>query len=161
MTAEWHERGRQIHRPRGIGGRIADLLGVEVQVEEHLVHVGMRKEREVIVNLLDAAMQRFAVGVVDRRVAQAGDAAYDTSHDYSVGITKIPRYGLGCWPDVKGAAGQTPVVSGNGGKGLYPWVDFTTRTWGIVGVQDERGAQVAVPASLVVEVEARTAVARP
>ncbi len=25
---------------------------------------------------------------------------YDTSHDYSVGITGIPRYGLGCWPDV-------------------------------------------------------------
>ena len=87
-------------------------------------------------------------------------AAYDTSHDYSVGITKIPRYGLGCWPDVVDGSGQTLVVSGNGGKGLYPWVDFTTRTWGIVGVQDERGAQLAVPASQVVEVEARTAVAR-
>jgi CubicO group peptidase (beta-lactamase class C family) len=87
-------------------------------------------------------------------------AAYDTSHDYSVGITKIPRYGLGCWPDVVDASGRTLVVSGNGGKGLYPWVDFTTRTWGIVGVQDERGAQFAVPASQVVEVEARTAVAR-
>ena len=46
-------------------------------------------------------------------------------------------------------------MSGNGGKGFYPWVDFTTRTWGIVGVQDERGAQVAVPASQMVEVEAR------
>ena len=55
---------------------------------------------------------------------------------------------------------KTTVVSGNGGKGLYPWVDFTTRTWGIVGVQDERGAQFAVPASQKVEVEARTAVAR-
>ena len=55
---------------------------------------------------------------------------------------------------------QTEVVSGNGGKGLYPWVDFTTHTWGIVGVQDERGAQFAVPASQKVEVEARTAVAR-
>ena len=86
--------------------------------------------------------------------------AYDTSHDYSVGITKIPRYGLGCWPDVVDASGRTLVVSGNGGQGLYPWVDFTTRTWGIVGVQDERGAQVAVPASQVVEVEARTAVSR-
>jgi len=51
-------------------------------------------------------------------------------------------------------------VSGNGGKGLYPWVDFATQTWGIVGVQDERGAQYAVPASQKVEVEARTAVAR-
>ena len=88
-------------------------------------------------------------------------AAYDTSHDYSVGITQIPRYGLGCWPDVEDAVRDRPtVVSGNGGKGLYPWVDFTTRTWGIVGVQDERGAQFAVPASQEVEVEARTAVAR-
>jgi CubicO group peptidase (beta-lactamase class C family) len=85
---------------------------------------------------------------------------YDTSHDYSVGITGIPRYGLGCWPDVVNASTTTEVVSGNGGKGFYPWVDFATHTWGIVGVQDERGAQVAVPASQNVEVEARTAVAR-
>ncbi|HXY91342.1 MAG TPA: serine hydrolase domain-containing protein [Acidimicrobiia bacterium] len=87
-------------------------------------------------------------------------AGYDTSQDYSVGITKIPRYGLGCWIDVQEPSGATAVVSGNGGEGFYPWVDYTTQTWGIVGVQDERGAQVAVPASQVVEVEARTAVAR-
>jgi CubicO group peptidase (beta-lactamase class C family) len=87
-------------------------------------------------------------------------SAYDTSHDYSVGITQIPRYGLGCWPDVQDQSGNTVVVSGNGGEGFYPWVDFTTRTWGIVGVQDGRGAQFAVPASQKVEVEARTAVAR-
>jgi CubicO group peptidase (beta-lactamase class C family) len=85
---------------------------------------------------------------------------YDTSHDYSVGITGIPRYGIGCWPDVVDQSAKTEVVSGNGGKGLYPWVDFTTQTWGVVGVQDERGAQFAVPASQKVEVEARTAVAR-
>jgi hypothetical protein len=60
---------------------------------------------------------------------------------------------------VVGADGATQVVSGNGGKGWYPWIDFTTRTWGIVGVQDERGAQFAVPASQAVEVAARTAVA--
>jgi CubicO group peptidase (beta-lactamase class C family) len=83
---------------------------------------------------------------------------YDTTHDYSVGITGIPRYGLGCWADVVGPDGATTVVSGNGGKGFYPWIDFTTNTWGIVGVQDERGAQFAVPASQVVEVAARTAV---
>jgi len=87
-------------------------------------------------------------------------ASYDTSHDYSVGITGIPRYGLGCWIDVLDPAGKTAVVSGNGGKGFYPWIDFTTHTWGIVGVQDERGAQLAVPASQTVEVEARTATAR-
>jgi CubicO group peptidase (beta-lactamase class C family) len=85
-------------------------------------------------------------------------SAYDTSHDYSVGITGIPRYGFGCWPDVQDPAGKTAVVSGNGGEGFYPWVDFTTRTWGIVGVQDGRGAEVAVPASQEVEVAARTAV---
>jgi serine-type D-Ala-D-Ala carboxypeptidase len=87
-------------------------------------------------------------------------ADYDTSHDYSVGITRIPRYGLGCWLDVQDGSDTAAVVSGNGGKGLYPWVDFTTHTWGIVGVQDERGAQVAVPASQMVEIEARSAVAR-
>jgi CubicO group peptidase (beta-lactamase class C family) len=87
-------------------------------------------------------------------------SAYDTSRDYSVGITQIPRYGLGCWPDVQDRSAATVVVSGNGGEGFYPWVDFTTRTWGIVGVQDARGAQFAVPASQKVEIEARTAVAR-
>jgi CubicO group peptidase (beta-lactamase class C family) len=85
-------------------------------------------------------------------------ATYDTTHDYSVGITGIPRYGLGCWPDVVASDGATEVVSGNGGKGLYPWIDFTSRTWGVVGVQDDRGADVAVPASQQVEVAARTAV---
>lgn len=86
--------------------------------------------------------------------------AYDVSGDFSVGITKIPRYGLGCWPDVVNRFTVTSVVSGNGGMGLYPWVDFTTDTWGIIGVQDERGAQLAVPASQKVEIEAREAVAR-
>lgn len=85
-------------------------------------------------------------------------ASYDTAHDYSVGITGIPRYGLGCWPDVVGVDGATEVVSGNGGKGFYPWIDLTSRTWGIVGVQDDRGADVAVPASQRVEVAARAAV---
>ena len=87
-------------------------------------------------------------------------SAYDTTKDFSVGITKIPRYGLGSWPDVVNEFGATVVVSGNGGMGLYPWVDFATKTWGIIGVQDERGAQVAVPASQKVEVEARTALSR-
>lgn len=85
--------------------------------------------------------------------------AYDTSHDYSVGITRIPRYALGAWPDVVDGTGRTLVASGNGGKGLYPWIDFTTRTWGVVGVQDDRGAEVAVPASQEVEVTARAALA--
>lgn len=80
---------------------------------------------------------------------------YDVLRDFSVGITRIPRYALGCWPDALNAFSGTEVVSGNGGMGLYPWVDFRTRTWGIVGVQDERGAQVAVPASQKVQLAAR------
>ncbi len=85
-------------------------------------------------------------------------ADYDTSHDYSVGITRIPRYALGAWVDVETAPSDTAVVSGNGGMGFYPWVDYPTRTWGVVGVQDSRGAEVAVPASQAVAVEARRAV---
>jgi CubicO group peptidase (beta-lactamase class C family) len=85
-------------------------------------------------------------------------ASYDATHDYSVGITGIPRYGFGCWPDVVAGDGATDVVSGNGGKGLYPWIDLVSRTWGVVGVQDERGAQYAVPASQRVEVAARAVV---
>ena len=86
-------------------------------------------------------------------------ANHDTNHDYSVGITGIPRYALGAWVDVEAAPSQTTVVSGNGGMGFYPWVDYPTGTWGIVGVQDERGAEVAVPASQDVSVEARRAIA--
>ena len=82
---------------------------------------------------------------------------HDTSRDFAVGITRIPRYGLGCWPDVVDFVGGTEVVSGNGGMGFYPWVDTGTRTWGIVGVQDGRGAQVAVPASQEVQRVARSA----
>lgn len=98
-------------------------------------------------------------GSIDELVSEQ-TRSYDTSRDFSVGITKIPRYGLGCWPDVVNTFSATTVVSGNGGMGLYPWVDFSTNTWGIVGVQDERGAQLAVPASQKVEVEARLAAAR-
>jgi len=35
-----------------------------------------------------------------------------------VGITRIARYGLGCWPDVQDAGGRTIVVSDNGGDGF-------------------------------------------
>jgi CubicO group peptidase (beta-lactamase class C family) len=87
-------------------------------------------------------------------------SAYDTTKDFSVGITKIPRYGLGSWPDVVNEFGGTVVVSGNGGMGFYPWVDYETKTWGIIGVQDARGAQVAVPASQKVAVEARNVLSR-
>jgi CubicO group peptidase (beta-lactamase class C family) len=129
-------------------------FGLEVTVADYgkfldmILHDGVSNGTRVLSS--DAVTQ-----IVSNQVSR-----YDTSGDYSVGITGIPRYGLGCWPDVQDRSGKTVVISGNGGKGFYPWVDFTTRTWGIVGVQDERGAQFAVPASQTVEVEARAAVAR-
>jgi CubicO group peptidase (beta-lactamase class C family) len=129
-------------------------FGVQVTVDDYGKFVAMILH-DGVANGMRVLSSEAIRQIVSNQVAE-----YDTSHDYSVGITKIPRYGLGCWPDVVDAGGRTIVISGNGGKGLYPWVDFSTRTWGIVGVQDERGAQLAVPASQVVEVEARTAVAR-
>jgi CubicO group peptidase (beta-lactamase class C family) len=72
---------------------------------------------------------------------------YETAGDEAVGITGIPRYALGAWPDEVDAAGATVVVSGNGGRGFYPWLDRTAGTYGVVGVQDDRGATRAVPAS--------------
>ncbi|CAM8631175.1 AmpC Beta-lactamase class C and other penicillin binding proteins [Acidimicrobiia bacterium] len=81
---------------------------------------------------------------------------YDVTGDFAVGITKIPRYALGAWPDVVDAFGGTVVVSGNGGMGFYPWVDYATDSYGIIGVQDERGARLAVPASQAVAISARS-----
>ena len=86
------------------------------------------------------------------------DASFqDTRFDISVGITGIPRYALGAWPDVVDADGTSRVVSGNGGNGFYPWIDLEHRAYGVVGVQDDRGAEVAVPASQRVAVAARQA----
>ena len=129
-------------------------FGVSVTVDDYgkfldmVLHGGMSKGTRVLSS--DAVTQMISDQV----------SHYDTSHDFSVGITGIPRYGLGCWPDVLDPPTTTAVVSGNGGKGFYPWVDFTTQTWGVVGVQDDHGAQLAVPASQRVEVEARAAIAR-
>ena len=129
-------------------------FGVQITVDDYgtfldmLLHDGMLHGTRVL-------SSKAVSEVVSNQVS-----AYDTSHDYSVGITGIPRYGLGCWIDVEDHAMRGTVVSGSGGKGLYPWIDFTTRTYGVVGVQDERGAELAVPASQQVEVEARTAVTR-
>jgi serine-type D-Ala-D-Ala carboxypeptidase len=111
-----------------------------------LLHHGSAEGRRIL-----------SAGAVDE-IVRNQVTKYDATHDYSVGITGIPRYGLGCWPDVVGTDGTTEVVSGNGGKGFYPWIDFTSRTWGVLGVQDDRGAEVAVPASQAVEVAARTAI---
>lgn len=86
-------------------------------------------------------------------------AGYDTSRDFAVNITRIPTYGLGTWRDVPDADDNTVVVSGNGANGYYPWIDHANHAYGIVGVQDTRGAQTAVPASKVVVDLAITATA--
>ena len=129
-------------------------FGVRVTVDDYGKFLSMVLQRGMV-NGTKVLSESAVATVVSNQVA-----AYDTTKDFSVGITKIPRYGLGCWPDVVDEFGATVVVSGNGGMGLYPWVDYSTSTWGIIGVQDERGAQLAVPASQKVEVEAREAIAR-
>jgi CubicO group peptidase (beta-lactamase class C family) len=137
----------------GAPGAANPAFGVEITVDDYarfldmLLHDGTVSGTRVL--SASAVMQ-----VVTNQVA-----GYDTSHDYSVGITGIPRYGLGCWIDVQDPTGRATVASGSGGTGLYPWIDFTTRTYGVVGVQDDRGAELAVPASQQVEVAAREAVA--
>ena len=139
---------------RGAPGAANPAFGARITVDDYgklldmVLHDGVANGTRV---LSASAVKQMITNQV---------ASYDTTHDYSVGITQIPRYGLGCWPDTVDGSGATFVVSGNGGEGLYPWVDLSTRTWGIVGVEDPRGAQYAVPASQRVEVEARTAVAR-
>ena len=139
----------------GAPGAPNPAFGVRVTVDDYGKFLDMVLHGGVAPNGTRVLSPNAVAQLVANQVS-----GYDTSHDYSVGITGIPRYALGSWPDLVDPAGKTLVVSGNGGKGLYPWVDFATQTWGIVGVQDERGAQYAVPASQKVEVEARTAVAR-
>ena len=129
-------------------------FGVRVTIDDYGRFLDMLLHRGQIGDLRVLSEASVAM-IVSNQVA-----AYDTTKDFSVGITKIPRYGLGCWPDVVDGFGATVVVSGNGGMGFYPWVDYETNTWGIVGVQDERGAQLAVPASKKVQSEARNALSR-
>jgi CubicO group peptidase (beta-lactamase class C family) len=74
-------------------------------------------------------------------------AGLDTRSDAAVQITRIPTYGLGVWRDVTGPMDSSIVVSGNGAFGFYPWIDRAHDNFGIVAVDDERGSEVAVPAS--------------
>lgn len=74
-------------------------------------------------------------------------AGYDTSGDFAVNITGIPTYGLGTWRDVPDGDDAIAIMSGNGAGGYYPWIDRTHDAYGIVAVEDRRGAELAVPAS--------------
>ncbi len=74
-------------------------------------------------------------------------AGYDTSGDFAVNITGIPTYGLGTWRDVPDGDEGIAIMSGNGAGGFYPWIDRTQNAYGIVAVEDRRGAEIAVPAS--------------
>lgn len=129
-------------------------FGVRITVDDYSKFLVMLLQRGMV-NGVQVLSGAAVATLVSNQVAD-----YDISGDFSVGITKIPRYALGGWPDVVDDFGGTVVVSGNGGMGFYPWVDYATNTWGIIGVQDARGAQVAVPASQKVEVEARNALSR-
>lgn len=132
--------------PRGAG----PAAGVRTTVDDYMRFLAMIAGRGAVDGRRVLSEAAVATVISD----QLG--GYDTSGDFAVGITRIPRYGLGCWPDVVGPGGETIVVSGNGGKGFYPWVDLSTNSYGVVGVQDERGAEIAVPASQRVAVMTRT-----
>ena len=129
-------------------------FGVRVTIDDY------GKFLQMVLNRGEASGTRVLSGQAVDSLISNQVSAYDTTNDFAVGITKIPRYGLGGWPDVVNEFGGTVVASGNGAMGFYPWVDYATNTWGIIGVQDSRGAQVAVPASQKVAVEARNALSR-
>ena len=129
-------------------------FGVRVTIDDY------GKFLQMALNRGEASGTRVLSGQAVDSLISNQVSAYDTTNDFAVGITKIPRYGLGGWPDVVNEFGGTVVASGNGAMGFYPWVDYATNTWGIIGVQDSRGAQVAVPASQKVAVEARNALSR-
>lgn len=133
--------------PRAAG----PAAGVRTTVEDYLRFLAM------IAGHGEVDGRRLLSEVAVKTIVSDQLGGYDTSGDFAVGITRIPRYGLGCWPDVVDEAGATVVVSGNGATGFYPWVDFGTMSYGVVGVQDDRGAQLAVPASQKVAVIARSA----
>ena len=129
-------------------------FGVRVTIDDY------GKFLQMVLNRGETSGTRVLSGQAVDALISNQVSAYDTTNDFAVGITKIPRYGLGGWPDVVNEFGGTVVASGNGAMGFYPWVDYATNTWGIIGVQDSRGAQVAVPASQKVAVEARNALSR-
>ena len=129
-------------------------FGVRVTIDDY------GKFLQMVLNRGETSGTRVLSGQAVDALISNQVSAYDTTNDFAVGITKIPRYGLGGWPDVVNEFGGTVVASGNGAMGFYPWVDYATNTWGIIGVQDARGAQVAVPASQKVAVEARNALSR-
>ena len=129
-------------------------FGVRVTIDDY------GKFLQMVLNRGETSGTRVLSGQAVDALISNQVSAYDTTNDFAVGITKIPRYGLGGWPDVVNEFGGTVVASGNGAMGFYPWVDYATKTWGIIGVQDSRGAQVAVPASQKVAVEARNALSR-
>lgn len=85
----------------------------------------------------------------------------DTRSDAAVQVTRIPTYGLGVWRDVTGPMDTSIIVSGNGALGFYPWIDRAHDNFGIVAVDDERGSDVAVPASQRVAKLAWTTAATP
>ena len=95
---------------------------------------------------------------VDEMRAQPGGALRHHATTTRSASPASPATASGAGPTSSAPTAPPQVVSGNGGKGFYPWIDLTSRTWGVLGVQDDRGAELAVPASQQVEVAAARAV---
>lgn len=100
--------------------------------------------------ILGAGTTRDGVEVLSRgAVAEmvTNQVAQFTWRDMSAVITGINGYGLGMWLDEIDDDGRTVIISGNASLGYYPWIDFSTGTYGVLAVNDPRGPEKSVPAS--------------
>jgi CubicO group peptidase (beta-lactamase class C family) len=152
VTGQSFERAfeQRVGRPVGMTSTRFDLLGSKHpepaagatstvadwrRYLDMILHLGVARGRPVLTPAAVAEIERDQV------------AGLDTLGDPAVQVTRIPTYGLGVWRDVPDATDAALIVSGNGGLGFYPWVDRAHDTFGLVAVDDERGNDVAVPAS--------------
>ena len=152
VTGESFERAFEdrIAKPVGMAHTRFDLLGRRHPDPA----AGARSTVEDYARFLDLIVHLGVTGTT--RVLQPGsvleierdqEVGVDTTGDAAVHITKNPTYGLGVWRDLPGPAGAGVIVDGSGALGFYPWVDRQDGAYGIVAVDDERGPELAVPAS--------------
>ena len=87
-------------------------------------------------------------------------ANYDTTHDYSVGITSIPRYALGSWVDVETAPSDDDGRERQRWHGLLPVGRLRPARGGSSVVQDDAWRPGRGPGVAGGRLEARTAIAR-
>jgi serine-type D-Ala-D-Ala carboxypeptidase/endopeptidase len=140
--------GQQTENPNPAASAISTLDDY-ARFLDMLLHLGVSGSQRVL--------SSGAVLEIERDQVQG----LDTRSDAAVQITRIPTYGLGVWRDVTGLMDESIVVSGSGALGFYPWIDRAHDNFGIVAVDDERGSDVAVPASQRVAKLAWTTAATP